>query len=120
MKKIRKPGAQRRKFTVSQLLILSVALCVMVLPAIGLAGTGSVENTLGPKACADCHKSSVRAWKASHHYKTFKALQKRDESKVIAKKMGLKRIKSGSDCLTCHYTVAPKGKKNQGCSWSFM
>ena len=113
MKNIRKPGAQRRRFTVSQLLMLSIALFVMVLPAIGLTGTGSVENTLGPKSCADCHKSSVRAWKESHHYKTFKALQKRDESKEIAQKMGLKRIKSGSDCLTCHYTVAPKGKKTK-------
>lgn len=65
----------------------------------------------GPDACGECHKSSVTAWKKSHHSTTFRDLPRSKEAKEIAKKMGLRRIKAGSDCLTCHFTSAqPKGK----------
>ncbi len=70
-----------------------------------------MQATLGPKACADCHKTSVRAWKSTHHFKTFKALPRNKNAKAIAKKMGIKRMKSKSDCLTCHFTSKPKGSK---------
>jgi hypothetical protein len=64
--------------------------------------------TLGPKSCANCHKPSIRAWKGTHHFKTFKALPRKKEAKEIAKKMGIKRMKSKSDCLNCHFTSKPK------------
>lgn len=60
----------------------------------------------GPDACGECHKSSVSAWKQSKHFKTFKALPRLKTAKAISKKMGLKRIKAKSDCLTCHFTSA--------------
>ena len=60
----------------------------------------------GPDACGECHDKSVDSWKESHHAKTFKDLPRSKEGREIAKKMGLKRIKSGGDCLTCHFTSA--------------
>lgn len=65
----------------------------------------------GPDACGECHKSSVTAWKQSTHAKTFKALPRSKKAKEIAKKMGLRRIKAKSDCLTCHFTSAKKKKR---------
>lgn len=65
----------------------------------------------GPDACGECHKSSVAVWKQSTHAKTFKALPRSKKAKKIAKKMGIRRIKAKSDCLTCHFTSAMKKKK---------
>jgi hypothetical protein len=82
-------------------------------PAFSKEVSPETMATLGPKACANCHKSSIRAWKPTHHFKTFKALTRNKEAKVIAKKMGIKRMKSGSDCLTCHFTSKPKKGKTK-------
>lgn len=59
----------------------------------------------GPDVCADCHEYNVDAWRETHHFKTFKELPSRDEAREIADKMGLKRIKQGSDCTGCHFTA---------------
>jgi hypothetical protein len=66
----------------------------------------------GPDACGECHKESIAAWKKTHHATTFKNLPRSKDSKKIAKAMGLRRIKSSSDCLTCHFTsaIAKRGK----------
>jgi len=63
-------------------------------------------KVMGPDACGECHKSSVEAWKGSHHFSTFKSLPRKKEARAIADKMGLKRIKAGSECLSCHFTSA--------------
>ena len=60
----------------------------------------------GPDECGECHKETVKAWKESHHSKTFKDMPRSEEAREIANKMGIKRIKSESDCLTCHFTIA--------------
>ncbi|HIC73178.1 MAG TPA: hypothetical protein EYO88_13925, partial [Alphaproteobacteria bacterium] len=52
----------------------------------------------GPDACGECHKSSVGVWKDTHHATTFKSLPRSDKAKEIAKAMGIRRIKSESDC----------------------
>ena len=64
------------------------------------------ELVTGPDACGECHKKSVEAWQQSHHFSTFKDMPRTQEAKEISKKMGLKRVKAGSDCLTCHFTSA--------------
>ncbi len=64
------------------------------------------QKVKGPDACGECHKSSVASWALSSHAKTFKALPRDKKAKAIAKKMGLRRIKAGSDCLSCHFTSA--------------
>ncbi len=68
-------------------------------------------NVAGPKACAECHISSAKVWKETQHAKTFKALPRKKSAKEIAKRMGLRRIKAGSDCLTCHFTSNLKNNK---------
>lgn len=67
----------------------------------------------GPNACGECHKESVLSWKKTHHASTFKTLPRTKKAKEITKKMGLKRIKSGSDCLTCHFTSAETKQKTK-------
>lgn len=64
------------------------------------------EKVKGPDDCGECHKETVKAWKESHHSKTFKDMPRSEEAREIANKMGIKRIKSESDCLTCHFTMA--------------
>lgn len=69
------------------------------------------ELVMGPDECGECHKEEVKTWKNTHHSKTFKKMHRTKEAKAIKKKMGIRRIKSESDCLTCHYTSIPKGDK---------
>jgi len=70
-------------------------------------------QVMGPDACGECHKSSVSAWKPSHHSTTFKDLPRSKKAKEIGKKMGIRRIKADSDCLTCHFTSAVVGEKTK-------
>jgi cytochrome c554/c'-like protein len=99
-------------------------LCLYGLPTIiGLlvlfvfAAFGAVASDpakiVGPNACAECHKQEAEAWKASHHFKTFREMPRRKEANEIAEKMGVQRIRSESMCLTCHYTVQEKDNKKQ-------
>ncbi len=60
----------------------------------------------GPSACGECHELSVEAWRASHHFKTFRDLPRTEKAREIADRLGIKRIKSESDCLGCHFTLA--------------
>lgn len=89
--------------------------------AVWLSTSGSVATAqelrlvpakvAGPDACGECHKSSVSAWKGTHHATTFKELPRRKEAKAIAKKLGIRRMKAESACLTCHFTSAEASGK---------
>jgi Cytochrome c554 and c-prime len=68
---------------------------------------------VGPNACAECHKDEAEAWKASHHFKTFRELPRRKEANEIAGRMGVQRIRSEGLCLGCHYTVEQKENRKQ-------
>ena len=70
-------------------------------------------KTVGPNACAECHKQEAEAWKGTHHFKTFREMPRNTEANEIAKKMGVRRIKSESLCLTCHFTVQQKDNKEE-------
>jgi hypothetical protein len=63
---------------------------------------------VGPNACAECHKQEVEAWKGTHHFKTFRKMPRDPEANQIAKRMGVRRIKSESLCRDCHFTVQQK------------
>jgi Cytochrome c554 and c-prime len=65
-------------------------------------------KTVGPNACAECHKQEAKAWKLSHHFKTFRELPRKPEANEIGQKVGVRRIKSGALCLNCHFTVQQK------------
>lgn len=88
-------------------------LCFAVaLPAAGFkwhdALAADPAKTVGPNACAECHKQEVEAWKGTHHFGTFRAMPRNDRGKQIAKRLGVRRIKSESLCLGCHFTVQKK------------
>jgi Cytochrome c554 and c-prime len=68
---------------------------------------------VGPNACAECHKQEVEAWKTSHHFKTFREMPRNAAADEIADKMGVRRIKSESLCLNCHFTVQEKNSKDE-------
>lgn len=63
------------------------------------------HKIVGPEDCGECHKDEIAAWKLTHHSKSFFELTRREEAREIAEKLGLKRIKRESDCLTCHFTT---------------
>jgi hypothetical protein len=63
-------------------------------------------KVVGPDACGECHKSSVAIWKKTQHATTFKKLPRKKEAKAIAKKLGIRRMKAASACLSCHFTSA--------------
>jgi hypothetical protein len=74
-------------------------------------GAPPVAKVQGPDECAECHKKETENWKATHHYETFSSLPRSKEAKEISEKLGLKRIKSESVCLGCHFTSQErKGK----------
>lgn len=91
------------------------ALCAGVLVFQGgealAQGAPETEKVKGPDECAECHKKETENWKDTHHYKTFSSLPRSDDAKKITDKLGLKRIKSESVCLSCHFTSqVRKGK----------
>ena len=99
--------------------IRSFILCVLGLSTVLSFAVGAAHaapdpaKTVGPNACAECHKQETEAWKESHHFKTFRDMPRSKDGNEIAKKMGLRRIKSESLCLTCHFTVQEKNGKEE-------
>ena len=83
----------------------------------GFAAKGGVATDsakiVGPNACAECHKQEVEAWKGTHHFRTFREMPRKTEANEIAEKMGVRRIKSESLCLNCHFTVQQKNNKDE-------
>ncbi len=75
------------------------------------ADASDKAKIVGANACAECHKQEAEAWKGTHHFKTFRDLPRNPEGNEIAKKMGIRRIKSESLCLDCHFTVQQKDNK---------
>ncbi len=72
----------------------------------GLTGLASPDpaTVRGPESCGECHKQEVEAWKATRHFSTFNDMHRTDAARQIAEKLGIRRIKSESLCLECHYT----------------
>lgn len=96
--------AEPKSYLRSFALYLCGALAAGSLVAFG-ANASDVDEIVGPNACAECHKQEVAAWKASHHFETFRKMPRNDKAKQIAKRMGIRRVKSESLCLRCHFTV---------------
>lgn len=73
----------------------------------------------GANQCVECHKHSGSIWESTPHFATITEMPRSDEGRAIAKRMGIKRIKSESLCLDCHATtkvVAEKTKPVSGIS----
>lgn len=58
----------------------------------------------GAENCAECHAPMVEAWKLTHHYSTYLTTHQGDPAKQIMSKLGVRRMKSESACVKCHYT----------------
>jgi hypothetical protein len=71
---------------------------------------------VGPNACAECHKKEAAIWQNTHHFTTFRDLPNNKDADTIADKMGVKRLKSESLCLNCHFTVQAPDKVIAGVS----
>src|SRR3989337_16736 len=71
----------------------SSVLCLCgLLMIFGFVADGAVASdpakTVGPNACAECHKQEVEAWKGTHHFKTFREMPRRTAGNEISEKMG--------------------------------
>jgi hypothetical protein len=77
------------------------------------AFSSDAAKTVGPNACAECHKQETEAWKSTHHFKTFREMPRNAKANEIAKKMGVRRIRSESLCVNCHFTVQQKNNRDQ-------
>lgn len=84
------------------------ALFIACIYGAARATAADPARIVGPNACAECHKQEAEAWKASHHFKTFRAMPRRAEAQAIADRMGIRRLKSDSICVNCHFTVQQK------------
>ncbi len=87
----------------------AVAGGVMLLWAAPAAAGGAATDpamVLGPDTCGECHKEEVEVWRETHHAKTFTTMPREDKAREIADKLGLRRIKDESVCLSCHFTEA--------------
>lgn len=91
----------------SPLFYLPGLLMIFASAAYGAAASDPAK-IVGPNACAECHKQEVEAWKGTHHFKTFRKMPRDPEANQIAKRMGVRRIKSESLCRDCHFTVQQK------------
>ncbi len=81
--------------------------------AAAAAGASDPVKIVGANACAECHKQEAEAWKGTHHFKTFRDMPRNPEGNEIAKRMGVRRVKSESLCLGCHFTVQEKNGKQE-------
>lgn len=93
----------------------SIAPIILIAASVSLGATQTVlaqaaastldpKKMTGPNACAECHKHEAVVWKKTHHFTTFKRMPREKKARTIANKMGIKRIKSESLCLNCHFT----------------
>ena len=93
---------------------------IVFVPIAGLGAPASAAQldldpakTLGPEACGECHKDTFAIWKETHHAKSSRTLPRSDEAREIADKLGIKRIKRDSVCLTCDFTSVLKNDKER-------
>jgi hypothetical protein len=92
--------------------VLALPLMLVGFAAFG-AGASDPVKVVGPNACAECHKQEAEAWKSTHHFKTFNQMPRNPDANAIAQKMGIRRVKSESLCLNCHFTVQNIANKDE-------
>lgn len=70
------------------------------------------KNVMGVSECSECHEDEVKVWKKTAHQKNYKSLSRNKDAKIIADKMGVKKIKKDTAmCSSCHYTIGHKNGK---------
>ena len=104
---VRPLGSGPRALSCASALGLCGMLVVVGLTA-DVADASDPAKTVGPNACAECHKMEAEAWKGTHHFKTFREMPRNGKANEIADKMGVRRIRSDTLCIGCHFTVQQK------------
>jgi hypothetical protein len=87
---------------------LAIGILIGAAAAQGRAAQPDPQNVVGPQACIECHKAEAQIWQQTHHFNTFRDMPRSDKAEEISKKMGVKRIKVESLCVTCHFISMPK------------
>lgn len=67
------------------------------------------HKVVGPQNCATCHQADTAVWQGTHHAKAFELLHRIPKAKEFGDKMGVTKIKSQGECLSCHYTAQTTG-----------
>ncbi len=78
--------------------------CFLVSTLALSAGLLDHTKVSGPESCGECHTNEVEAWKKTPHSLTFNEMHRLPEAQAIADKLGIRRVRSESLCLQCHYT----------------
>jgi hypothetical protein len=96
------------------LIALSLLTAVIWMPQLS-ANPANVkpELTMGPDACNECHKDVISVWHETHHFSTFKEMPRSDDADKIGKAMGIDRVKTDENCVSCHFTAWGSGAKPQ-------
>jgi hypothetical protein len=86
-----------------------------LLAIVGISGAvaSDAAKTVGPNACAECHKQEAEAWKGTHHFKTFREMPRNTKANEIADKLGVRRIRYESLCAGCHFTLQQKNNREE-------
>jgi hypothetical protein len=90
--------------TIYQIFLVSAGLTTV------LFGRADPAKVVGPQNCSACHSGDFAVWQATHHAKAFDILHRVPKAKEIAEKMGVNKIKTQGDCMSCHYTTQGTGK----------
>ncbi|MFH0918951.1 MAG: cytochrome c family protein [Fibrobacterota bacterium] len=96
---------------------LSIAsIAAFILAAAVSLMSAETPAYIGASKCKMCHNSKAKGeqfnkWKAESHSKAFETL-KNDQSKAIAKKMGIADATTDPKCLKCH--IADAAIKDDG------
>lgn len=106
-------GTSRRSLRLGWPMARLVAVLAVGSFATGDARATDTAKTVGPNACAECHKQEVEAWKESHHFKTFREMPRNTKANEIADKMGVRRIKYDTLCASCHFTLQQKNDREE-------
>lgn len=87
-----------------------MAVAFALIMGFGVDGARAIDpaKTVGPNACAECHKEEAEAWKGSHHFKTFRDMPRNIKANEIADKLGVRRIRTEARCVGCHFTAQQK------------
>jgi hypothetical protein len=89
----------------SDLVIRKLAAAVLALSCAALPAKAGEPHTIGPKACASCHRTVHQAWSAHKHSKSHARLPETERKNplcVSCHATDPERPEAGVSCESCH------------------
>ncbi|MBF0310346.1 MAG: cytochrome c family protein [Magnetococcales bacterium] len=68
----------------------------------------SPQSSVGPQACADCHKEANRIWAGTRHGKSYPGIEQVGNAREIMKRMEIRSMEKEANCAGCHITRVEK------------